>query len=152
MDKVRRIVHFKLRHFIRLTQIIQRIIRLYCKCGHYNLIGFTFQIYPMTLLGVLYFLGSKNAGFWLPLKWCFRVDSIFKSSLGPGSAAGEKGKKRVQIGKILGSEASQAVSPPIFFFSHFFFANANFFSFFPQCEAWSQATLNLEWNLISHSW
>ena len=85
----------------------------------------------MTLLGVLYFLGSKNTGFWLLLKWCFCIDSIFKSSLGPGSAAEEKGKNRVQIGKISAREASQAVSPPIFFFAHFFFPQRQFFLLFP---------------------
>ena len=49
------------------------------------------------------------------------------SSLEPGSAEGEKGKKRGQIGKISVSEARRMVS------------NADFCSFFPQCGAWSQA-------------
>ena len=49
------------------------------------------------------------------------------SSLEPGSAEGEKGKKRGQTGKLSASEARQIVS------------NADFCSFFPQCRAWSQA-------------
>ena len=46
-------------------------------------------------------------------------------SLGPGSALGEKGKKRGQIGKISASEASGA---PVFFF---FFPPTPIFSPFP---------------------
>ena len=49
------------------------------------------------------------------------------SSLEPGSAVGEKGKKRGQIGKISVSEARQTVS------------NADFYYFFPQWGTWSQA-------------
>ena len=49
------------------------------------------------------------------------------SSLEPGSAEGEKGKKWGQIGKLSTSEVRRMVS------------NADFCSFFPQCEAWSQA-------------
>ena len=46
---------------------------------------------------------------------------------------GEKGKKRGQIGKISASEISRA--------RFFFFANAVFFPFSPQCGAWSHARL-----------
>ena len=67
------------------------------------------------------------------------------ASLGPGSAVREKGKKRGQIGKMLASEASPAVSwggrkgrhsfPfPDYrsaFFSIFFFAHVDFFLFPP---------------------
>ena len=49
------------------------------------------------------------------------------SSLEPGSAVGEKGKKRGQIGKISVSEERQTVS------------NADFCYFFPQWGTWSQA-------------
>ena len=49
-------------------------------------------------------------------------------SLGPGSALGEKGKKRCQIGKISASEASRAQ----FFF--FFFRQSRFFFPFPHNE------------------
>ena len=56
-------------------------------------------------------------------------------NLGPGSAFGEKGKKRGQIGKISASEASGAQ----FFF--FFSTNADFFPLSPQYGAWSQASL-----------
>ena len=59
------------------------------------------------------------------------------SSLGSGSPLGGKKEKRGQIGKISASEASAAVvcggksgSLPTRRF---------LFSFFPQCEAWSQA-------------
>ena len=44
-------------------------------------------------------------------------------SLGPGSALGEKGKKRGQIGKTSASEASQT--------RFFFFAKTDFFPLFP---------------------
>ena len=47
-------------------------------------------------------------------------------SLGPGSALGEKGKKRGQIGKISASEASRA--------RFFFFAKAAIFPPFPHNE------------------
>ena len=70
------------------------------------------------------------------------------ASLGPGSAVREKGKKRGQIGKMLASEASPAVSwggrkgrhsfPfPDYrsaFFSIFFFAHVDFFCFSPNAE------------------
>ena len=49
------------------------------------------------------------------------------SSLEPGSAEGEKGKKRGQIGKLSASEARRTVS------------NTDICSFFPQWGAWSQA-------------
>ena len=49
------------------------------------------------------------------------------SSLKPGSAVAEKGKKRGQIGKISAGEAKQMV------------CRADFCSFFPQWGAWSQA-------------
>ena len=75
--------------------------------------------------------------------------------LGSGSALREKGKKRGQIGKISASEASPAVSwgggkvnlkgrhsfpfpdylSARFARRFFFFAHADFFSFFPQCRA-----------------
>ena len=57
-------------------------------------------------------------------------------NLGPGSAFGEKGKKRGQIGKISASEASGAQ-----FFFFFFSTNADFFPLSPQYGAWSQASL-----------
>ena len=54
-------------------------------------------------------------------------------SLGSGSALGEKGKKRGQIGKTSASEASQ---------TRFFFSpKPIFFPFSPQWGAWSQASL-----------
>ena len=74
------------------------------------------------------------------MKLCMILNAC--GSLGPGSAVGEKGKKRGQIGQISASEASPAVawgdylSEPFFFF----FAYAAFFSFFPQCGVWSLAT------------
>ena len=40
----------------------------------------------------------------------FIVQCRITCNLGPGSAVGEKGKKRGQIGKISASEASQVVS------------------------------------------
>ena len=49
------------------------------------------------------------------------------TSLEPGRAVGEKGKKRGQIGKILASEARRTVS------------NTDICSFFSQWGAWSQA-------------
>ena len=49
------------------------------------------------------------------------------SGLEPGSAVGEKGKKRGQRGKILASEARRTIS------------NGAFCSFLPQWGAWSQA-------------
>ena len=57
------------------------------------------------------------------------VDSIATDSLGPGSAVGEKGKKPLPLSPL------QTTS------RKFFFANPDFFSFFPQCGAWSQASL-----------
>ena len=79
------------------------------------------------------------------------------SSLGPGSAAGEKAING-QIGKISASEASRAVAwgkgkgghpfPSQDYLSarfarqFFFFRPRRLFStFFPQCGAWSQAML-----------
>ena len=47
-------------------------------------------------------------------------------SLGPGSALGEKGKKRGQIGKISSSEVTRA--------RFFFFRQSRFFSPFPHNE------------------
>ena len=61
----------------------------------------------------------------------FRITVI----LGPGSALGEKGKRRGQIGKNI----SERSKPRAIFF--FFFANADFFPFSPQCGSWSQARL-----------
>ena len=85
------------------------------------------------------------------------ASSNCNASLGPGSAVREKGKKRGQIGKISASEASPAVSwgggkgrhsfpfPDYLstrFARRFFFSRTLiFFSFFPQCWAWSQATV-----------
>ena len=76
-------------------------------------------------------------------------------SLGPGSAVGEKGKKRGQIGEISASEASPAMAwggrkgslkasatlSPLQTTSRLA-SLADFFSFFPQCGAWSKATLS----------
>ena len=56
-------------------------------------------------------------------------------SLGPGSALGEKGKKRGQIGKNIGERSKPSA---VFFF---FFTNADFFPLCPQYGAWSQASL-----------
>ena len=54
-------------------------------------------------------------------------------SLGPGSALGEKGKKRGQIGKNIGERSKPSAV--------FFFTNADFFPLCPQYGAWSQASL-----------
>ena len=73
-----------------------------------------------------------------------------------GGKKAEKGKKRSQVRKTLASEASRVVAwggekvatlfPPqttsrlgSLLSSMFFFAQANLFSLFPQCEAWCQA-------------
>ena len=72
-------------------------------------------------------------------------------SLGLGAAVAEKGKKRGQIEKVSASEASRAVTwggekggvTP----SPRFFAIGPFFSFFPQCGAWSQASMNADYVL-----
>ena len=74
------------------------------------------------------------------------IVSHLGSSLGPGSAVGEKGKKRSQIGKKRQSKRAKRYPPPfplprlplnslrspILFFS----PKPIFFSFFPQCGAW----------------
>ena len=70
----------------------------------------------------------------MPVRAYCEERSRITVSLGPGSALGEKGKKRGQMGKISASEISLAR----FFF---FFANAVFFPLFPTCGAWSQARL-----------
>ena len=70
-------------------------------------------------------------------------------SLATGSTVGEKGEKRGQTGKISANEASSVVAwgggkggtlsrPPQS--TSRLSSLADFFSFFPQCEAWSQAT------------
>ena len=56
-------------------------------------------------------------------------------SLGPGSALGEKGKKRGQIGKNIGERSKPSA---VFFF---FFTKADFSPLSPQYGAWSQASL-----------
>ena len=76
-------------------------------------------------------------------------------SLGPGSAVGEKGKKRGQIGKYRGAKLAERYpgegerAPPfpssqatyrLASLHIFFFGQRRFFSFFAQCGAWSQAT------------
>ena len=69
-------------------------------------------------------------------------------SLGPGSAEWEKGKKRGQIEKIsLAERLPGALFPfPEYlsadFARLFFFFSPTliFFTFFPQCGAWSEAT------------
>ena len=58
-------------------------------------------------------------------------------SLGRGSALGEKGKKRGQIGKNIGERSK----PSAVFFFFFFSTNADFFPLCPQYGAWSQASL-----------
>lgn len=58
--------------------------------------------------------------------------------LGPGYAVGEKGKEELnkkKIGERSQSRGAKKKNPNRLFF----FANANFFFFFPQCVAWSQA-------------
>ena len=62
----------------------------------------------------------------MPLRAYCEERSRITVSLGPGSALGEKGKKRGQIGKISASEASRA--------RFFFFAKAAIFSPFPHSE------------------
>ena len=79
-------------------------------------------------------------------------------SLGPGSAVGEKGKKRGQIGKYRGAKLAERYpgegerAPPfpssqatyrLASLHIFFFGQRRFFSFFAQCGAWSQATKTL---------
>ena len=76
-------------------------------------------------------------------------------SLGPGSAVGEKGKKRGQIGKYRGAKLAERYpgegerAPPfpssqatyrLASLHIFFFGQRRFFSFFAQCGACSQAT------------
>ena len=72
------------------------------------------------------------------------------ASLGPGYAVGKKGRKRGQIGQTgkRSPSAGQGVRHPFlsphylaarFVRRHFFSPTPIFFSFLPQCEAWSQA-------------
>ena len=67
-------------------------------------------------------------------------ESLFSkaSSLGLGSAVGKKSKKRGPPPFLLPRLPLGSPCSPIFFS-----ANADFFSFFPQCEAWSQASKHL---------
>ena len=58
-------------------------------------------------------------------------------SLGPGSALGEKGKKRGQIGKNIGERSK----PSAVFLFFFFSPTPIFFPLCPQYGAWSQASL-----------
>ena len=90
------------------------------------------------------------------------------NSLGPRSAVGEKGKKRGQTGKNIGKRSEPSVilrrgkgrhhpfSSPEYLSARFarqlfFSPGPDFFSFFPQCGAWSQATSEKHWrSLLKH--
>ena len=71
---------------------------------------------------------------------CLPMDGTFlcrlARRLGPGSAVGEKGKKRGEIRKI--STSRKKISLSEFLFSH-----TGVFLLFPQCGAWSQAKLRV---------
>ena len=70
------------------------------------------------------------------------------TSLGQGSAVGEKGKKRGQIGKKLASSGLGRGKFPLpglplsSLRSPNFFAHADFFSFSPKFGAWSKGDVN----------
>ena len=73
-------------------------------------------------------------------KWCHNL------SLEPGSAVGEMAKNGARSNrKIIGerSKPSETTSRLASLADFFLFANANFFSFFSQCGAWSQAIITL---------